>query len=84
MEPVKATASLFTGEPGCAWRDPVVLDLTSGEVRRLKPGARELTLEIANHVRVLAEAEALAPHIMLESRAAKPAGGAPAAQADHE
>jgi hypothetical protein len=84
MQSVKATASLFTGEPGCAWRDPVVLDLTSGEVRHLKPGSPTQTIEIANHVRVLAEAEALAPHIMLESRAAKQADGAPAAQADHE
>ena len=49
-----------------------------------KPGARELTLEIANHIKVLTEAAALAPHIMLESRAVNPAGVAPAAQTDHE
>lgn len=84
MKPVKARARLFTGEPGAVWRDPVLFDLTSGEVTRLKPGARELTLEIANHIKVLTEAAALAPHIKLESHAAEGASIAPGKQADHE
>ena len=84
MKPVKATARLFTGEPGCAWRDPVVLDLTTGEVRRLKPGAKSLAIEIANHIRVLTEAAALAPHIALEPSDAAPAPVRKSGQADHE
>ena len=84
MKPVAAGARLFTGEPGCFWRDPVVLDLTSGEVRRLKPGARELRIEIANHIRILTEAAALAPHITLAPSAAPAAPAQKSGQADHE
>ena len=84
MAPVKARTRLFVNEPGCVWRDPVLFDLTSGEVKRLKPGVRELTVEVANHIKVLTEAAALAPHIKLEPSAAVPAPAPKSGQANHE
>ena len=84
MAPVKARTRLFVDEPGCVWRNPVLFDLTSGEVKRLKPGVRELGVEVANHIKVLTEAAALAPHIVLRTSAAVPAPAPKSEQADHE
>ena len=84
MPPVRATARMFTGDAGACWRDPVVLDIASGEVSRLQSGSAAVTVEIANHVKILTEAAALAPHVSLAPREAVPAKSVSAGQADHE
>ncbi len=86
MKPVAVTASLFAGDSAGVWKDPVLFDLMDGSVRRLKPSADGLRVQfdLANHVKVVTEAAALAPHLVLEpaARTAAPAGGG--GQATHE
>lgn len=87
MKPIKVNATIFTGVSSGEWKDPVLFDLVDGGVRRLKPSADGLRVqfELANHVRVVTEAAALAPHIVLEpvapaAKSEKNNGG----QATHE
>lgn len=87
MEPVKVGATLFTGETSGTWKDPVLLDLLDGKVKRLQPSAegRCVHFELANHVKVVTEAAALAPHVKLPPRR-KPVVAAPQhpGQVNHE
>ena len=87
MPPVEAKAQAFLGDSFSQWRDPVLLDLLDGSVERLdlrEAGtASHLRVKLANHVKLLTEAAALAPHLLLPLRAPAP-GAAPAAQKDHE
>lgn len=87
MEPVKVGATLFTGETSGIWKDPVLLDLLDGKVKRLQPSAegRCVHFELANHVKVVTEAAALAPHVKLPPRR-KPVVAAPQhpGQVNHE
>ena len=82
------TATCGTTSPRCrTWKDPVLLDLLDGTVKRLQPSAdgRRVHFELANHVKVVTEAAALAPHVKLPPRR-KPVVVAPQhpGQVNHE
>ena len=88
MPTVKAKGRVFFGDSAGQWRDPVLLDLLDGSVKRLalakdwpKPVVR---FDLANHIQVITEAAALEPHLHLAPVAAKSAGAAPSAQKTHE
>lgn len=88
MPTVKAKGRVFFGDSAGQWRDPVLLDLLDGSVKRLalakdwpKPVVR---FDLANHIQVITEAAALEPHLHLAPVAAKPAVAAPSAQKTHE
>ena len=83
MEPVDVEASLFTGDMS-AWREPVVFDLVDGSVARPSPNGAKLRLKLENHVKIVAEAAALAPYVEAKLPAAAPATPAHSAQNDHE
>ena len=85
MPPLDVTATLFDGGAS-VWREPVVFDLVDGSVERPKPvgAGKQVRFKLANHVKVVAEAAALAPYVKsLQPEAAPSASGA-SSQADHE
>ncbi len=89
MPPVKMRGRVFTGDSTWNWKDPVLLDLVDGSVKRL-PLVKDLPLPVVrfslkNHVQVITEAAALAPYINLKPiDKTSTTKAAPSAQKTHE
>ena len=92
MPPVRVDATLFDGGAAApehaVWREPVLLDLLDGTVAPLTPfgdGFR-VSFDLANHVRVVTERDALVgvSGLALPAAAAERPADAPPSQSTHE
>lgn len=70
MNPVKVGSTMFSGDSSGTWKDPVLYDLLDGTVRRLNPSpdGTRVFFDLANHIRIVTEAAALAPYVKLPPR----------------
>lgn len=89
MPTVKARGRLFCGDATGQWKDPVLLDLVDGSVKRLALAkdwpSPVVRFELANHIRVITEASALEPHLHISPGVGlKAAEIKPSAQKVHE
>lgn len=92
MPPVRVDATLFDAAAAAperaAWRDPVLLDLLDGSVVPLEPfdGGFRVSFDLANHIRVVTERDALVGvfGLALPAAAATRKADAPLSQYDHE
>ena len=85
MPPLDVTATLFDGGAS-VWREPVVFDLVDGSMERPKPvgAGKQIRFKLANHVKVVAEAAALAPYVKSLQPETLPSASGASSQADHE
>ena len=88
MAPIRVDATLFDGGAASRWTTPVLLDLMDGGVTPLEPfgEGRRVSFDLANHIRVVTEAAALAPHLRLDGGSSSAAADAPvpSSQESHE